>query len=487
MKQTTGFKPGVENSLNLTNYSMFEQGLEVFQPDSIRNGSIFNLDEADISILNALNINSKPKIVENTKTPVPQKFEISNTLKEIDDLLTRLRPIKETNLGQITNQQPILQDYYTSRGGSVTVKNNTPDYNYNNINNRQSPPNYNIKNNNSNNVNKQQEYYYKDQTNSTQQENSNSIRPQENYNIQQENFTNYQPPLNSLRPQENFNNYQPPGDSLRPQENHNNYPQENYNNYQNPLRPQQKQENYSKASSEHRNSTDYHLAQNPLPSIKPNHINIIQQNLSNMSHSQPTSQINENFSTRNNFPKRGINYWDVPFVGNDSSFNNNEKKITEIWASNEKDLEVFVMDRNSKLKQIAKAFYSYLNLQEPRAKNPFKNKFFSPIYKYYLSILGNDGNSIGLYCDVRQIEKYLIEFIESLGYEVIDVTTVKVWLLTIRGLFISKEKYNKVKTTTIKVPGSENNLSITNNSVTYGNEMESIENIESDEEFTGEE
>ena len=42
MKQTSNaYKPMLENSLNLTNYSFFEQGYEAFQQDVMKNGSIF--------------------------------------------------------------------------------------------------------------------------------------------------------------------------------------------------------------------------------------------------------------------------------------------------------------------------------------------------------------------------------------------------------------------------------------------------------------
>lgn len=179
-----------------------------------------------------------------------------------------------------------------------------------------------------------------------------------------------------------------------------------------------------------------------------------------------------------NVSKRGISYWDIPFIGNDSSFGNSEKKTPEIWP--EKDIEVFVLERNYKLKQISKVFYVYLNNQN---KNYLKSKIFSPIYKYYLSIISNDGNSIGIYSDLRQIEKYLSDFVETLGKDSLDVSAMKVWLLSIRGLLLAKEKYNKIKNTMKMTGSSENNLSITNNSVTYANETENIENIESDEEF----
>ena len=354
MKQTSNaYKPMLENSLNLTNYSFFEQGYEAFQQDVMKNGSIFNLDEADISLLNALNYNNN-----NPKTNYPvyssqsqPKVEISSTLKDIDDLLTRLKPIKDTS-----KAQPPLP----------TVKN----VNINNLN-------MNINNNMSNNNN-----------------NMNYIS---NMNI----------------------------------------------------------------------------------------VNNINKNNNNSYSSSKQPYYPDNVSNRSNTFRRGINYWDIPFIGNDSF--NERKTSSDIWAPAEKDLEVFLLERNFKLKQITKFFYSYLSLFDLKTKNSKKFKIFSAIYKYYLSIISNDGNSIGLYCDIRQIEKYLGEFIDSMASELLDLATVRIWMLSLRGLSISKEKHNKIKAA-MKGIGSDNtnNLSMTANSLTYGNEMESIENIESDEEFDNE-
>lgn len=755
MKQT-GLKPGLENSLNLTSYSLFEQGLEVFQPDSIRNGSIFNLEEADISLLNALNINSKPK--NGQKTPTnnnpPQKFQVSNTLKDIDDLLTRLKPTKE--IQPISeNNQPILQDYYSRGINDKNSKNNVLEYennawqnnpivpqttNYNN--NMQYPSNsrpqpQDIYNGNQyDNTNRQQpENLYQPPPIKSQRSSKDIPPPQNTYyqppmnpprstpqvsdflgnpqdNVRAPINTNYyqQPPLNNSlrnqeipRQQENFypsngnflgqmpyefnngkndkplgiqlqnqeipkkpENYYPSNDNYsgqkqyeysnginekqgplnnplknqeipRQQENYyfsndkssgqkqfeitngrnDNYYQsksrETYNTssqekyyqsyqqpqetnkdyYQAPVQQEEKyydmqmnketyyksaskttqsqteknayfnnsqdkyyqppmnqmktaqtemihnsqekhkqykqlqsnllknqhsqeisnnsqdnnnkfnnsQEKYysnstktqqppqeiinnnstekifqmpSKPKGTHKGSVENYQAQNPLPSVKPINMSLIKLN---MSHSQPSPSLFEPVSAKLNMSRKGINYWDIPFIGNDSSFGNSEKKTPELWA--EKDLEVFVLERNLKLKQIAKIFYVYLNNQ---AKTYLKTKIFSPIYKYYLSILSNDGNCIGIYSDLRQIEKYLVDFIEALGKDSFDVSVIKIWLLSIRGLLLAKEKYNKIKNT-IKVAGSENNLSITSNSMTYANEMESIENIESDDEF----
>lgn len=314
MKQNSGFKPMVENSLNLTNYSLLETGYEHFQYDSIKNGSIYHLDETDISILNTMNSNNS-----NTQRSYPtsvKKNEISSTLKEIDDLLTRLKPIKE----------PIQAQY-------------------------------------------------------------------------------------------------------------------------------------------------------PLPSVKgmgyPNYS------------MNTTVPINYNKSPiKSTIIKKTINSWDIPFVGNDSFI---EKKKSEIWVPKEKDFEVFLMDRNFKLKQITKNFYGYLNSINPKYKNSKQMNIFNSIYKYYLSIISNDGNSIGLYCDIKQIEKYLGEFLNSLSFDYVDCTTIKIWLLSLRGRLIAKEKHNKIKSILKLGGGSENNLSINSNSITYANEMESIENIESDEDFTNDE
>lgn len=741
MKQT-GLKPGLENSLNLTSYSLFEQGLEAFQPDSIRNGSIFNLDEADISLLNALNINSKPK--NGQKTPTnnypPQKFQVSNTLKDIDDLLTRLIPTKE--IQPISeNNQPILEDYYKRGMNEKNSKNNVLEYenkawqnnpiapqttNFNN--NMQYPSNsrpqpqdiYNGNQYQYDNTNRQQpetlyqpqpmksqrsskdipppqNIYYQPPMNpprSTPQVSDFLGTPQDNIRVPLNNNYYQQPPLNNPlknqeipRQQETFynsnenfsgqkqyefsnekndkpsgilprnqeipkklENYYPSKDNYsaqkqyennalknqeipRQQENYyfsndikysgqkqiemtngrndnyyQNKPRETYNgssqevkyyqNYQQPqetnkdyyqtpvqqeekyydmqmnkeiyyksaskttqsqteknsyynnsqekyyqsimnptkiaqpeiinnsqekykqlqsnlLKPQSQeisnnsqdnkfnnsQEKYysnstktqqppqeliinnstekifqmpSKPKGSHKGSVENYQAQNPLPSVKPINMSLIKLN---MSHSQPSPSLFETVSGKLNMSRKGINYWDIPFIGNDSSFGNSEKKTPELWA--EKDLEVFVLERNLKLKQIAKIFYVYLNNQ---TKTYLKTKIFSPIYKYFLSIIANDGNCIGIYSDVRQIEKYLVDFVEALGKDSIDALAIKIWLLSIRGLLLAKEKYNKIKNT-IKGAGSENNLSITSNSMTYANEMESIENIESDDEF----
>lgn len=292
-----------ENSLNLTNYSRIDQG---FQPEFSR--SEFNLEESDISILNAISFKKAPVQIK----PLKPANEVSNTIKEIDDLLNRLRPtigIKNEAPKTIMISQPILQKI-------------------------------------------------------------------------------------------DKNEFQP-----------------------------------------------------SIPQQKNHHLN------------------------NNNRNQKKISPWEIPMSFVNDSFS--ERKSSD----NIQDLEVFLMDKNLKLRKIIKIFPLILNNFN---KTSLKNHTFSPIHKYFLSIISNDGNSIGLYCDVKQIEKFLSEVMELFPKEKIDNQLIKLWLLSLRGFYLSKEKYNRIKLA-LKISGmdnSTNNMSITSTSMTYGNELECIENIDSDEEIS---
>ena len=430
MKQTS-YKPMLDNSLNLTNHSFLELGFDFSQSDAIKNNSIFHLDEADISLLNALNINKTT--TPNTKyMPPPQpKVEVSKTLKDIDDLLTRLKPMRESNQAQ--NPLPSVKN--------VKINSNY-DINSNKIysNSHISSPVYeNMQIRGNFQKNSDKDYFNYNTTSNATYSNSHISPPiYENMSIRGNTQTN-----------SDKSNY----------------------NYE---------RNSNKTNKDSLIYENMSIRANSQVNSNKNNYNFERNSNKIVNNSLKFPPVYENRSLRGNDLRKGVNYLDIPFINNDSF---NDRKTSEKWVPIEKDLEVFLMERNLKLKQILKNFYCYLDSFDSKMKHSSKFKIFSSIYKYYLSIVSNDGNSIGLYCDVRQIEKYLGEFMESLGSELIDVAIVKMWVISIRGLLIAKEKHNKIKTA-LKLGGqSENNLSMTANSLTYGNEMESIENIESEEEY----
>lgn len=182
------------------------------------------------------------------------------------------------------------------------------------------------------------------------------------------------------------------------------------------------------------------------------------------------------------FPQKRVNAWEIPLNLNANDISSAERKTSD----KEQEFDVFLMEKNLKLRQISKSFSQYLSVFDANAgKLSLKSRVFSPIAKYYASVIANDGNSVGLFCDVKQIEKFLGDFLEILpqtgGF--LEISAVKAWILAIRGLFLAKEKFLRVKVA-LKLSGNENNnMSLTSNSVTLGNEPEILENIESDEEF----
>ena len=334
MKQT-GLKPGLENSLNLTSYSLFEQGLEAFQPDSIRNGSIFNLDEGDISLLNALNINSKPK--NGQKTPTnnypPQKFQVSNTLKDIDDLLTRLKPTKE--IQPISeNNQPILQDYYSRGANEKNSKNNVLEYENNAWQNNQILPQTTNFNNNNLQYPSTSRPQPQDIYNGNQYDNTNRQQPENVYqpppiksqrsskDIPPPQNTYYQPQMNIPRSTPQVSDFLggTPQDSVRVPLNTNYYQQPPLNN---PLRnqeiPTRQQENYYPSNKNFSGQTPYEYSNGKNVGIQPRNQEIPKKsenyypsndNYSGQKQYEYNNGINEIPLKNQEIPRQQENYYD---------------------------------------------------------------------------------------------------------------------------------------------------------------------------------
>ena len=186
------------------------------------------------------------------------------------------------------------------------------------------------------------------------------------------------------------------------------------------------------------------------------------------------------------FSQKRVNIWEIPISLNLSEVSAGERKVSE----KEQEFDVFLMEKNLQLRQISKSFSQYLSVYEAiPAKLSLKSRVFAPIAKFLCSILANDSNSIGLFCDVRQIETFIADFIEILLQtgSILETNTAKAWILASRGLFIAKEKFSRVKQaaklSAVFSNETNNNMSLTSNSLNLCNETEILENIESDEEF----